>query len=151
MQDRFVLSAPCIVCCRRVLELQALAAPGPHSIGAFHPAIVGEQLIGCRWIKLRSGRIRLITRVVERAMVGAQWRGQAMVRLLDQGLVIDRHRLAHSWMGSQHHIVKVERHPLEGGTGSKGDERIVSEALVRLDLARIQEPGRRDGPGLEVL
>ena len=86
-------------------------------------------------------------------MVGTQRCGQAMVHLLDQGLVINvyRHRLAHFWMVGQHRVVKVEIHPLEGGTGGRADERIVAEALVVLHLARIQEPGRRDGPRLEVL
>ncbi len=49
-------------------------------------------------------------------------------------------------MVGQHRVVKVEIHPLEGGTGGRADERIVAEALVVLHLARIQEPGRRDVP-----
>ena len=63
----------------------------------------------------------------------------------DQGLLIDRHRhrLAHFQVAGQHRVVEVEVHRLEAGTGGRSDERIVLEALIRLQLAPIQEPGRR--------
>ncbi len=53
--------------------------------------------------------------------------------LLDQGLVINRHRhrLAHFRMAGQHRVVEVEVQRLEAGTGGRRDERIVAEALVR--------------------
>src|SRR6266852_9967977 len=41
LNDRLNISAPVFeIRRRRVLELQALPAPGTHSIGAFHPAVV---------------------------------------------------------------------------------------------------------------
>ena len=155
-EDRFRIACARdrVLGCRRVLELQALPAPATHPIAAFHPAVVREQLIGRRRIKLRTGRIRY------HSPDGRTSHGRCtadvakpMASLQDQGLVINRHRhrLAHFRMVGQHRVVEVEVQPLEGGTGGSGDERIVAEALVVLHLAHIQEPGRRDGPRLQIL
>src|SRR5713101_874061 len=88
LDDRFASDASWIAGCTcRVLELQALPAPGAHAIWAFHPAVVREQLIGERRIKLRTVRIQLVARMQRRGMVGAQRRGEPLTSHLDQGLV----------------------------------------------------------------
>ena len=46
--------------------------------------------------------------------------------------------------------MKVEVQRLEAGFGGRRDERILAEALVRLHLAYIQEPGRSDGSCLQI-
>ena len=47
--------------------------------------------------------------------------------------------------------MEVEIHRFEVATGRRRDERIVGEALILLHLAHIQEPGRIDGAGLQIL
>ena len=84
LYERFNRDAPGIVGhIRRVLELQALPAFSPHAIGPFHPAVVLQQLIGRRRIKVRAGGIRLIAWMHGRGMVGAQRRGEPVARPID--------------------------------------------------------------------
>ena len=111
--------------CRRVFELQALPILAAHAIRASHPAAVIQQLIGSRWIKHRAGQSSIIAWMHGRGFVGAEWTAEAVERLLDHRLVIDRHRycLAHFQVAGQHRIVKVEVDRLIAGTGGRSSER----------------------------
>ena len=53
-------------------------------------------------------------------------------------------------MVREDHIVKVEEYPLDSGACRSSDELIVNQLLVGWHLARIQEPDRSDGPGLQI-
>ncbi len=71
LNDRFAIDTPGLFRRCRVLELQALSSFDTHAIGVFRPAVVLQQFIGRRQIKLRTVYTSVITRMISRPMVGA--------------------------------------------------------------------------------
>jgi hypothetical protein len=59
--------------------------------------------------------------------------------------------LAHFQVASQHRVVKVEVHRLEGCAGRSSNDHIIVEALVQGQLVEINESDRIDNPRLQVL
>src|SRR5437667_230829 len=104
LHNGFSIAACWIVGYRRVFELQALPALHTHPIGTLHPVVVIQRLIGGRRIKRWTVGNILKAWMIERVMVGAQRRGEAMPDMLDQGLLINghRYRLAHFRVAGQH-------------------------------------------------
>ena len=143
MHNGFSIAACWIVGYRRVFELQALPALHTHPIGTLHPVVVIQRLIGGRRIKRWTVGNILKAWMIERVMVGAQRRGEAMPDMLDQGLLINghRYRLAHFRVAGQHCVVKVEEQPLEVASGGRRDDRITAQALVRLQIGYIHIRG----------